>query len=431
MRILWICNTLPATAARMLNRKIDNKEGWLDGILSRIAADEDIKRDISLAIAYPGSDNKTGGQTVDINDHFKLTVYEYTDDRPAAHIYDERLESEFTHIYESYKPEIIHIFGTEYGHNLAAAKTAAKLRNENNRPSLLIGIQGIISECAREYTADMPYKQVTRYSLRDLLKNDNVARQQDKFRKRGEFELNTVSYATDITGRTAFDREWSEKFSPNAKYHHMNETLRSMFYTGTWDVTDCDRHVIFISQGDYPLKGVHNVIRAVSELKGKYPDIRLIVAGADIISADSLKSRIKLSGYGRYLRELIAEFGLKEHVIFTGPLDAEKMKRMYLRSHIYLCASSVENSPNSMGEAMLLGLPVVAHRAGGIPSMIEDGVEGILYNTVEEMTEAIDRIWSDDALATELGAHAILRAKATHDPDVNFGRLLEIYEQIR
>ncbi len=432
MKVLWVCNTLPATAAGSLHEKADNKEGWLDGILSRIIAGDDLPDGFMLAIAYPRAGVVADPDKRDIylNEDFHIILYGYEDDRIVPEIYDVNLESTFAHIIADFDPDIIHVFGTEYGHNLAVARARNNIRKGAGRPSLLIGIQGIISECAVRYTAGMPEAEIGKRTFRDVIRHDSIKEAGEKFRLRGEFEKETVTYATDVLGRTDFDRKWCERSCLQAVYHHMNETLRRDFYTGTWDLAQCDRHVIFMSQGDYPLKGVHNVLKIMPDLIRLYPDARLVVAGADIISHDTLMKRIKLSGYGRYLCRLISRLSLQDHVRFTGPLTAAQMKEQFLHCHTYLCASSLENSPNSMGEAMLLGIPVIAARTGGIPSLIEDGTEGILYDSPEGITEAVDRIWSDDGFAMEMGAHGMQKAKITHDPDSNYRRLMEIYDGI-
>lgn len=67
-----------------------------------------------------------------------------------------------------------------------------------------------------------------------------------------------------------------------------------------------------------------------------------------------------------------------------GKLTAGQMRDRYLASSLYVCCSALENSPNSLGEAMLLGMPCVSADVGGIPSMFTDGVDGILYRGFSE-----------------------------------------------
>ena len=424
-------------AAVAAGLRIDNKEGWLDGALRGIISyiTEQDGRDMEIAIAYPGD---VSADKSAVSDHKEIIpgkgvcirLYGYSDDRKDPHIYRDGLEKEFEDIIRDLDPDIVHLFGTEYGHNLAVGRVIGRLRRNGSSIKLLIGLQGIISECARVYSDGVPYNVQRNKTFRDRLRDDNILRQQQKFMQRGEFELEAITYATDITGRTEFDREWSRTHNPAAVYHHLNETLREEFYEGTWDLTECGRHVIFMSQGDYPLKGLHKILKVMPDILADYPDARLVVAGMNITKRDTLKDRIKMGNYGKYLTELIASGRLQDKVTFTGPLDASQMKKMYLGSHVYLCASSVENSPNSMGEAMLLGLPVIAARVGGIPSMIEDGSEGLLYDSENEIKDILHKIWDDDAFATELGAEAMNRAYKTHDPATNMNRLLEIYNEI-
>ncbi len=438
MKILWVCNTLPRIAAEAAGSQVDNKEGWLDGALRGITMTDpsDTGMDIELAIAYPcdivsdksaASDHKT----VTLGKGSTVRLYGYTDDRYNPEIYRAGLEKEFAGIIADFEPDLVHLFGTEYGHNLAVGRTVGGLRKTGSPIKLLIGIQGIISECAKVYSDGVPRNVKRNKTFRDRVRDDNILRQQQKFMDRGEFELETVTYATDITGRTDFDREWCRIHNPNAVYHHMNETLRSEFYEGTWDITECDRHVICMSQGDYPLKGLHKILAILPDIVADYPDASLVIAGMDITRRTTFKDRLKISNYGKYLTELIVSGKLQGKVRFTGPLNAAGMKEMYLKSHTYLCASSIENSPNSMGEAMMLGVPVIAARVGGIPSMIEDGTEGLLYDSTDEIKDLIHKIWDDDAYATEIGAAAMNRAYKTHDADTNMRRLLEIYNEIR
>ena len=126
---------------------------------------------------------------------------------------------------------------------------------------------------------------------------------------------------------------------------------------------------------------------------------------------------------------------LEDKIVFLGRLSAEQMKEQYLKCHTFVCPSVLENSPNSVAESMLLGTPVVAARVGGIPSMITDRKDGLLYtgNDVEELANTIIELWKDESvlpMSGRLAKAAVVRARAAHDPEVNFNRLKEIYREI-
>ena len=158
----------------------------------------------------------------------------------------------------------------------------------------------------------------------------------------------------------------------------------------------------------------------------------MYVAGDKITAYESLKDKIRIGTYGKYLLELIRENHLKERVVFLGKLDAEEMCGRFLKSHVFLSASVLENSPNSVGEAMLLGVPVVSSNAGGVSSLLEGEKEGLLYSSEDEnaLAAQIMRIFSDEQLADRLSRAEKERAGRTHDAAANYKRLLEIYNEI-
>ena len=116
----------------------------------------------------------------------------------------------------------------------------------------------------------------------------------------------------------------------------MNETLRSSFYEGDWDIDTCVPYSIFMSQGDYPLKGLHFVLQALPKVLEKFPDTKLYIAGNNLTKSESLKDKIKISGYGKYLKILICEYNLQDKVQFLGRLSAEEMKDRFLKSILIL-----------------------------------------------------------------------------------------------
>ena len=327
---------------------------------------------------------------------------------------------------EDFEPDIVHIFGTEYPHTLACVKAFGRPERT------LVGIQGLCGAIAEVYMADLPYSVQKKKTFRDILKKDGLLEQQQKFVQRGEHEKEALSLVGHVTGRTDFDREETKKLAPQAKYHFMNETLRDEFYHECWNIDRIQRYSLFLSQGNYPIKGLHYVLDILPEIVEKYPETMVYVAGDVITANKSIKDKIKISGYGKYLLDLIHKKKLDDYVKFVGSLNSDKMCARYLKTHVFLCPSAIENSPNSVGEAMLLGVPVVSADVGGVHNLLTHNRDGILYekNQPQQLKDAILRIFGDDKLALSMSSNAREHARITHDAEKNYRRLLEIYHEI-
>ncbi len=431
MRVLWLCNIMLPAIAEKLHLDSSVKEGWLTGLLAQVIAEGE-KSGVQLGIAFPANENLAEYHDVFVWNKVPVSCYGFYEHTDTPEIYQSHLERRFEAIIRDFKPDVVHAFGTEYPHTLAMAKVIKDPKR------LLIGIQGPISIYADAYYSKLPENVIDKSTFRDIVRNDSIKQQKDKFIKRGKNELRAIRITGNVTGRTQFDKEYCAKVNPDAIYHPMNETMRPCFYEGKWDYDACVKHQIFYSQADYPIKGLHFVLEALPSILEKYPDTKVLVAGNNIVRGNGLMDIIKLSSYGKYLKHLIRKNGLKDRVVFLGKLSAEEMKQKYLESHIFLCASTLENSPNSVAEAMLLGVPVVAGAVGGIPSMIDNHEDGILFNgeDAKALAEAVTGLWdseSDGFAGSEtkrISQAGALRAKKAHDPVTNFKRLLEIYRTI-
>lgn len=425
MRVLWVCNIMPPVIGQYLGKECSVKEGWISGILTRLVKE---KEEIELGISYPVAEqSEEEKKSIRLDNDKNITCYGFVENTVHPENYGgEILENRLREIIDDFKPEVLHIFGTEFGHSLAAAKAMS------NSDKTLIGLQGVISECAKEYMADLPKEVQAQVSFRDWLKKDSMKQQQEKFYIRGEREKEALKLCGHVTGRTEFDKNAAKTINPKAIYHYMNETMRGEFYEGKWKKEKCKEHSIFFSQADYPLKGFHYLLQALKEIKTKYPDVTVNVAGNSLVSYETLKDKIKISAYGKYLRKLIKELQMEDKIVFLGKLSADEMKQQYLNCHTFVCASSMENSPNSVGEAMLLGTPVVASNTGGIPSMVVHEKEGLLFEkgNVKELADAIMRTWEEETQINEMNENACRRARKTHDADENYRTLLGIYREI-
>ena len=102
------------------------------------------------------------------------------------------------------------------------------------------------------------------YTIRNIIKRDNIKRLKNNFMKRAEREKEILNKSEYFIGRTTFDRAVATQINPNINYYMCNETLREEFYKHRWDVQNIERYSIFISQGKSPYKGLHNLLKAVS-----------------------------------------------------------------------------------------------------------------------------------------------------------------------
>ena len=371
MKVLWLINApIPALCERA-GLPVQVKEGWIEGLYnSLMALVREEKKDFELAMAFPQfSSSETIEGELDGN-----SFYGFYKEEDKPYKYNNRLEERLKYIIEKADPDVVHIAGTEYEH------AAAMVRVFNKPERTVVSIQGLTSVYARHYMADLPIKVRYGFTFRDLVKLDNLYFDRKKYYKRGAMEKETIRGAGHIIGRTDWDNICTRLINHDAQYHYCSEILRKTFYDGSrWNMDECDSHTIFVSQGYYPIKGLHYMLEALSDIRKFYPDVRLRVAGGVSLNNAGLKNRLKQKNYQRYLAKLIDKYSLAECVEFLPPLKADEMKRMYLRSNVFVSPSSIENSPNSLGEAMLLGVPCVSSLVGGVGNMLINGAEGFTY----------------------------------------------------
>lgn len=448
MKVLWVCNIMLPVIAEHLDREASNKEGWLSG-LCNVILERQKENGIELHVAFPVEKELDGYAEQILLKEGRIFGYGFYEDVNHAECYDEALESRLWSIADKVQPDVIHCFGTEYAHTLAMCRAFPR------KNKILIGIQGLCAVYANTYFANLPKQVIKTVTLRDKLKKDSIIQQYEKFVQRGNMEMEAIRTAGNITGRTAWDHHYAMEWNPHARYYMMNETLRSNFYQGKWDKSTCVPYSIFLSQGDYPIKGLHYMLLALSEIREKYPQVKVYVAGNSIVKEGTLKEKLKISAYGKYISDLIKKRKLESAVEFLGRLDADAMKKQYLKSHLFVCCSTIENSPNSLGEAMLLGMPCVSADVGGIESIFNGGEDGILYrgyrstknsfdntcdvmeaegekaeNAASRLAKAIIQMWDDEEKMDFYCENARKHARKTHDREENYKKMMEIYAEI-
>jgi len=420
MRILWLCSIMLPRIAESLKLNYSMKEGWLTG-LSDMIVERSENNEINFGVCFPVSKNEELIQ----GEIDGISYYSFHENTSKPWKYEEEMEVEIKRILDAFQPDLIHIFGTEYPHGLAIIRASEDIKT-------LVSIQGLCYAYAKVYSEGIPIHIQKRFTLRDFIKWDNIDLQKRKFEKRGVFEIELLHKMTNVSGRTEFDYSEVKKINPKIKYHFMNETLRNVFYDNKWVYDKCQPYRIFMSQGNYPIKGLHYMLEALPKLKLIYPNVHLCVAGDVITNNKLLKEKLKLSSYGKYLNQLIREHNLTENITFVGKLNEHEMCSEYLKSNVFVSTSNLENSPNSVGEAMILGMPVVSSNVGGVRNLLEDNIEGYLYNLGDKdaLVDCICKVFDKKENIREIGCNARAHAIATHDRSVNYNRLIDIYKTI-
>ena len=142
-------------------------------------------------------------------------------------------------------------------------------------------------------------------------------------------------------------------------------------------------------------KGFHLIIEAMPSILSEHPDTQLYIAG---------------SGYMQtFLEGLSTSLGLNDNIHFLGYVPDEALPWLYRNSDAFIFPSiTAESFGITLIEAMSARRPVVASRIGGVPEIIEDGKNGLLFNPWDSkaLAEKTNKVLSDDTYSEMLGRNA-------------------------
>ena len=406
MRILWTVNTLNQRIAEIMNIKSSHAISWVEAMSDYLKN----QKNISLAIAVP-NEGSIQKKVID-----GITYYAVPSNIAS-----------WKYVISDFDPNIIHEYGTEKSHNLLVYQAV------DNIP-IIVSLQGLLSEYQRHYYAGIDMSTILKYSpLRDWIRPSGFITGRIDFEKRSKNETKLLKKTRYVEGRSTWDRVAALKINPNLKYYYCPRMLRRAFNESeSWNIDNMDRHTILISQGNYPIKGLHFAFIAIAALKEKYPDIKLIVTGSNMFANVSGWHRFLRTGYVRYLYDLAKKLDIFSHISFAGSKDSNGMVELNKSAHIALIPSAIENAPNSLAEAMMLGTPCIASYVGGNMDMLEHNAEGFLYcfNEPYMLAEYINQIFESDELAIKFSESAKKKAKQRHNPEKLVNRLLSIYDSV-
>ncbi len=165
-----------------------------------------------------------------------------------------------------------------------------------------------------------------------------------------------------------------------------------------------------------PEKSLEVMLEAFYRVTQLNPKVKLVIVGSG--PSDTM------------IDAKLSEYGIAESVVRTGRIERDILMRdnYPLLGDAFVTASKTENQPVSLLEAMAFGLPMIGPRAKGIPELVQDGGDGLIFepDDVGGMADAMTRVMTDKALHLRLSEGAIRNANE-HRIDRTGDRLEQVY----
>jgi glycosyltransferase involved in cell wall biosynthesis len=418
MRILWFTDWQPPAVRRRLGLPdFPGPQAWVDALAACLRSQPGIE----LAIATPGQRpfapfEEDGVLYLDVRGR-----------RPArtrvGRILDcwrHRLTSPETlsaaaSLVRELQPDVVHVHGTEGGFGLLAPHLAPT--------PFVVSLQGILQAYERRYFSGRSREDILRLvASAEFIKGRGLVHRYILLRRQAAREAVIMRGARHFIGRTRWDREIVRRMNPGAQYFHCDEMIRPEFHDAAWAPPQGGGMTVYSTSSAMLGKGTECLLAAFALLRERgRRDVGLRIAGVEPGSEVDLV-------YRRAARRL----GLEGQVQWLGRLDAAGIAGELQAAHVFAYPSHIDNSPNAVVEAMLVGAPIVATRVGGIPTLVRDGEEGLLVQRGDAaaLAAAIERVLDDPGLAARLGAAAAATAHRRNDPAAIVERTTAIYAAV-
>lgn len=391
---------------------------------------------IRLASAYVAreeeEEKRIEGGTVCYPLHVNMPVGASDDDWQEA-------REALLEVIADYRPDIIQCFGSEWPYGQIAADTEVPV---------IIHMMGFLNEYYpaidmaigfEEWRLNPPQNEnpepepesetagnAIKKLLRKIVKKTPEEPEAHTFIVRpetvnSETERRTMKANKYFLGRTDWDRDIVRHYSPGASYFHVAEFMKQQVYdaAGSWHYSfDGRLRLLSISSAD-ERKGNEIILRAAKALKElNGPDFEWrVTCGSDALTRFELKTGIKHE-----------DVNVKPIGFIETPQIIEEMQQ----ADLFIHPSIIDNSPNSVCEAQLIGCPVIASNVGGLPQIVSHGETGFLYPYHEAHTLAfmILDLYREGETLEKLSANAVTEALRRHDPEEIANNLADVYEQV-
>lgn len=404
MKVLWF--SLNPTGYNP-NSSSFNGGGWGASLENIVKINEDI--DLGVAFLHP---TKIKGDFID-----GVSYYTFQENRKSlftkSHNSDEYLISQFKDIINDFNPDLIHVFGCET--ILGNVSLSTNIPVVTHIQALVSGYESYrlppyISTKDFIFSKGLPI----RYRLFGIL-TDHA------YKKKVAREINSIKHTPFFMGRTDWDKRIVSLINPNAKYFHCEEALRESFIKNSeqWHFKeDQSPKVIVTTISAQWYKGIDTILQTAKILK-LYTDLDFEWKVFGRVNHHFFENKFKIKGPDY-------------NVHFKGLISGEKLAEELMNASCYVHPSYIENSPNSVCEAQILGVPVIATGNGGITSLIHHDIDGRIFpaNDPYILASHIYEICTSKDTAERLSSKAHETAVNRHDPEKIGERIYEIYTEI-
>jgi len=394
MKSLWIVNKCCGGLHRKLHGKKATGGQWLDAMLEEAAQFPD---DYIVVV------NVEVSPDLEFYQEGNVTYYTIKGQPNAKYDYKSQQSiAAWKAILQKEKPDVIEIWGTEFPYALAAMDAAPDV-------PAVIYVQGILDSIEKYYLSGLSNTELKKArTLRDVLTGTTIRQTQKGFGRRAEYEKEIIRRAGHVIIENQWAAAYLRKLCPDVQVHFLPISISDSFRNQHWSEKIMQQHTIMCPAADYPIKGLHMLMKALVIVNERYPNVKLYIPGAPLKETKTLKEKLKQSGYAHLISTMLRELGLKENMIYTGRLTADEMAQKMATVNCFVMTSAIENHSSTLKEAMTVGTPCIASYVGGVPEYAVNEENCLLYRyeDYEVLAQNICRLFEDGQLRTRLSAAA-------------------------
>lgn len=379
-----------------------------------------MKQNVDLSIAFSSTNNIYSKHVINNRNYYELPVYNKNNkiNRYGRRIFnileDQKIALFNIHkVIDDFKPDIIQIWGSE---NVLGVATKIDFVPH------VLHFQGNLSVYFHKLFSGFSKAHLYKIaSTTDRLKRAPNIYIDQRFKKESNREKQYFSNCKNIFGRTQWDRRVSAILAPQANYFHCDEVLRDEFYQQRWSNPNNTSFVLCSIMRDNLYKGLETVYETAKLLKSHKINFTWNVIG--IKNNDVTPRLVKMS------KNIELE---SVPVNLVGKKKSSEIVDYLLNSNLLVHPSHIDNSPNSICEGMLLGIPVLATTVGGIPTLFKNYQTGYLVQDGDPWSTAgtILEIMQDYSTAMEFGQNARKIALKRHNKEEIFNTVMKAYKNI-